>query len=102
MKRNVVKTAVAGEDPNWGRIVAAVGRSGEWADRDRLMIKIGDEVAAKDGELNPLYSEEKAAAHMKQPYISFIIDVGVGHGEATIWTCDFTAQYVAINADYRS
>ncbi len=98
----LVKTAAAGEDPNWGRIVAAVGKSGEWADRDRLMIEIGKEVAAKDGELNPGYVEANAAKHMKQQHIVLHVDVGVGRGEATIWTCDFTAQYIAINADYRS
>jgi len=98
----LVKTAAAGQDPNWGRIVAAVGKSGEWADRDRLMIKIGDEVAAKDGELNPDYVEANAATHMRQKEIKLHIDVGVGQGSATIWTCDLTAQYIAINADYRS
>lgn len=98
----LVKTAVAGEDPNWGRIVMAVGKSGEWADRDKLMIKIGDEIAAKDGELNPDYVEARAAEHMKGEYVILHADVGVGKSQATIWGCDLTNRYIEINADYRS
>ena len=98
----LVKTAVAGEDPNWGRIVAAVGKSGAWADRDRLRITIGDVLVAENGEVHPEYVEAEAALHMKGQEIRFSVDVGVGVGEATIWTCDLTNRYIEINADYRS
>jgi glutamate N-acetyltransferase/amino-acid N-acetyltransferase len=98
----LVKTAVAGEDPNWGRIVAAVGKSGAWADRDRLRIHIGDALVAEEGMVHPAYREADAAAHMKGREICFTVDVGVGDAEATVWTCDLTEQYIKINADYRS
>jgi glutamate N-acetyltransferase / amino-acid N-acetyltransferase len=98
----LVKTAIAGEDPNWGRIVAAVGKAGEAADRDRLAIWFGDLLVAKDGEVAPSYREKDGAAYMKRPEIAITVDVGVGKEAATIWTCDLTHDYIAINADYRS
>jgi glutamate N-acetyltransferase/amino-acid N-acetyltransferase len=98
----LVKTAIAGEDPNWGRIVAAVGKAGEAADRDRLAIWLGDILVAKDGAVAPNYREQQGAAYMKQPEIAITVDVGVGNEAATIWTCDLTHDYIAINADYRS
>ncbi len=98
----LVKTAIAGEDPNWGRIVAAVGKAGEAADRDRLAIWLGDILVAKDGAVAPSYREPQAAAYMKGPDIAITVDVGVGKEMATIWTCDLTHGYIAINADYRS
>ena len=98
----LVKTAIAGEDPNWGRIVAAVGKAGEAADRDRLAIWLGDILVAKDGAVASDYREPKAAAYMKGPEIAITVDVGVGKEAATIWTCDLTHDYIAINADYRS
>jgi glutamate N-acetyltransferase/amino-acid N-acetyltransferase len=98
----LVKTAIAGEDPNWGRIVMAVGKSGEAADRDKLSIWLGQQIVAKDGERASEYVEEAAAAYMKNPEIVIRVDVGVGTGKATIWTCDLTHDYISINADYRS
>lgn len=98
----LVKTAIAGEDPNWGRIVAAVGKAGEAADRDRLAIWLGDILVAKNGEAAPSYREKDGAAYMKRPEIVITVDVGAGRDSATIWTCDLTHDYVAINADYRS
>jgi glutamate N-acetyltransferase/amino-acid N-acetyltransferase len=92
----------AGEDPNWGRIVAAVGKAGEAADRDRLAIWFGDVLVAKDGEVAPGYREQDGAAYMRQAEIAIMVDVGVGKEAATIWTCDLTEDYIAINADYRS
>jgi glutamate N-acetyltransferase/amino-acid N-acetyltransferase len=98
----LVKTAIAGEDPNWGRIVAAVGKAGEAADRDSLAIWLGDILVAKDGEVAPGYREKDGANYMKQPEIAIAVDVGVGKGSGTVWTCDLTKDYIAINADYRS
>jgi glutamate N-acetyltransferase / amino-acid N-acetyltransferase len=98
----LVKTAIAGEDPNWGRIVAAVGKAGEAADRDRLAIWLGDILVANDGEVAPAYREKQGAAYMKKPEIAITVDVGVGKEAATIWTCDLTHDYIAINAGYRS
>jgi glutamate N-acetyltransferase / amino-acid N-acetyltransferase len=98
----LVKTAIAGEDPNWGRIVMAVGKAGEAADRDKLAIWLGDIEVAKEGEVAPTYREELGAAYMKRSEIVITVDVGVGSAAATVWTCDLTADYIAINADYRS
>ena len=98
----LVKTAIAGQDPNWGRIVAAIGKAGEAADRDRLAIWLGDILVAKDGEVAPTYREQQGAAYMQGPEIAITVDVGVGKEAATIWTCDLTKDYIAINADYRS
>ena len=98
----LVKTAVAGEDPNWGRIVMAVGKSGAAADRDRLTIRFGDVLVAENGWVAPSYKEEDGAALMKQPEITISVDIGLGAGKATVWTCDLTHGYISINADYRS
>ena len=98
----LVKTAIAGEDPNWGRVVMAVGKAGEAAERDRLAIWFGDIAVARDGEAVPDYRENDGAQYMKNSEIALRIDVGVGEGRATVWTCDLTAQYISINADYRS
>ena len=98
----LVKTAIAGEDPNWGRIVMAVGKAGEAADRDRLAIKFGAIDVAKDGAVAPDYREALGAAYMKEREIVISVDVAVGRGSATIWTCDLSHGYIAINADYRS
>jgi len=98
----LVKTAVAGEDPNWGRIVMAVGKAGEAADRDRLAIAFGDLPVAQAGERAPAYDEPALARYMKGREIAIRVDVGVGGGKAVVWTCDLTHEYIAINADYRS
>jgi hypothetical protein len=98
----LVKTAVAGEDANWGRVVMAVGKSGEPADRDRLAIWFGDNRLAFEGERDPDYSEERTSAYMKGDEIRIRADIGLGRGKATVWTCDLTKEYVAINGDYRS
>lgn len=98
----LVKTAVAGEDPNWGRIVAAIGKSGAKADRDRLTIRFGDILVARDGWRAPSYTEEAGAAYMTQPELVFAVDLGLGKAARTVWTCDLTHRYVEINADYRS
>ncbi len=98
----LVKTAIAGEDPNWGRIVMAVGKSGERADRDALSIAIGGIRVAEQGEVVPGYDETPVAAHMKGGEIDIDVDVGVGRAQATVWTCDLTHGYISINADYRS
>ena len=98
----LVKTAIAGEDPNWGRVVMAVGKSGAPADRDTLSIWFGDILVAKDGWVNPDYSEDAAAAYMKNPELEIHVDLGLGGGRAVVWTCDLTHGYIDINADYRS
>lgn len=98
----LVKTAIAGEDANWGRVVMAVGKAGEPADRDRLAIRFGDIRVAADGERDPTYNEDDVSAYMKADEIRMSVDVGVGTGTARVWTCDFTKAYIAINADYRS
>jgi len=98
----LVKTAIAGEDPNWGRLVMAIGKSGEKADRDALQIWIGDQKVAEKGAVCNSYLEEAAAAHMKTNAILLRVDVGVGSGCASVWTCDLTHGYIDINADYRS
>ena len=98
----LVKTAIAGEDANWGRVVMAVGKAGEPADRDRLAIHFGEHRVAFEGERDPDYSEEAVSAYMKNSDLTLRVDLGLGDGRATIWTCDLTAEYVAINADYRS
>jgi glutamate N-acetyltransferase/amino-acid N-acetyltransferase len=98
----LVKTAFAGEDPNWGRIVMAVGKSGAEADRDRLSIRFGDILVAEKGWVAPSYREADGAAYMKQADLVVGVDLGIGDGEATVWTCDLTHRYIEINADYRS
>jgi len=98
----LVKTAVAGQDPNWGRIVAAIGKSGAEADRDRLTIRFGDVLVAEKGWRNPAYKEEDGAAYMLKSEIVIHVDMGLGKAERSIWTCDLTSRYIEINADYRS
>ena len=98
----ILKTAIAGEDPNWGRVVMAVGKSGEAADRDKLSIWFGPHCVARNGERAADYVEATAAGYMKNAEIVIRIDVGIGGGAATVWTCDLTHDYVSINADYRS
>ncbi|MDA1133123.1 MAG: bifunctional glutamate N-acetyltransferase/amino-acid acetyltransferase ArgJ, partial [Proteobacteria bacterium] len=98
----LVKTAIAGEDPNWGRIVMAVGKSGEEADRDRLAIWFGPYHVAEQGGVRPGYVEAPVAAYMKGSEVEISVDVGVGGARATVWTCDFGHEYIRINADYRS
>ncbi|WP_413220308.1 bifunctional glutamate N-acetyltransferase/amino-acid acetyltransferase ArgJ [Tritonibacter mobilis] len=98
----LVKTAIAGEDPNWGRVVMAIGKSGAKADRDLLSISFGDVLVAEKGWVAPSYKEELGAAEMRKEEITLKVDLGLGDGTATIWTCDLTHQYITINADYRS
>ncbi|MDP3896594.1 MAG: bifunctional glutamate N-acetyltransferase/amino-acid acetyltransferase ArgJ [Mesorhizobium sp.] len=98
----LVKTAVAGEDANWGRVVMAVGKAGEPADRDLLSVWFGDIRVAHEGERDPAYSEASTSAYMKRDRIKVRADIGIGRGKATVWTCDLTKEYVAINGDYRS
>jgi len=98
----LVKTALAGEDPNWGRVVMAVGKSGARADRDRLSIRFGDILMAENGWVAQGYREEEAAGYMKNQELLIAIDLGLGEGESTVWTCDLTHRYIEINADYRS
>lgn len=98
----LVKTAIAGEDPNWGRVVMAIGKSGAPADRDLLSIWFGDILIADKGWVNPDYDEADAAEHMKEQNLRIRADMGLGDGQATVWTCDLTHGYIEINADYRS
>jgi glutamate N-acetyltransferase/amino-acid N-acetyltransferase len=98
----LVKTAIAGEDPNWGRIVMAIGKSGAEADRDRLSIRFGPHLVACNGQIAPSYTEEIGASYMKGEHLVIGVDLRLGMGHSTIWTCDFTDRYIAINADYRS
>jgi glutamate N-acetyltransferase/amino-acid N-acetyltransferase len=98
----LVKTAIAGGDANWGRIVMAVGKAGETADRDRLKIAIGGVTITENGQRRPDYDETPVARHISGREISVGIDVGVGKGRARVWTCDLTHGYIDINADYRS
>ena len=98
----LVKTAIAGEDANWGRVVMAVGKAGEPADRDRLAIRFGDHWVAKDGLPVDGYDEAPVAAHLKGQNIRVGADLGLSEGRATVWTCDLTHGYISINADYRS
>ena len=98
----LVKTAIAGEDANWGRVVMAVGKAGESADRDRFSIGFGGVWAARDGQPLADYDEAPVAAHLKSRDIEISVDIGLGNGRATVWTCDLTHGYISINADYRS
>ncbi|MWB76756.1 bifunctional glutamate N-acetyltransferase/amino-acid acetyltransferase ArgJ [Pseudooceanicola sp. 216_PA32_1] len=98
----LVKTAIAGEDPNWGRIVMAIGKSGAPADRDLISIWFGDVLVADKGWASADYKEADGAAHMKGQELSIKVDLGMGGGAATVWTCDLTHGYIDINADYRS
>ena len=98
----LVKTALAGEDPNWGRIVMALGKSGAAAERDLIKIWLGDILVAEQGWVAASYSEEQGAAYMKNAELVSAADLGMGSGAATVWTCDLTHDYISINADYRS
>ncbi|MFO1188414.1 MAG: bifunctional glutamate N-acetyltransferase/amino-acid acetyltransferase ArgJ [Alphaproteobacteria bacterium] len=98
----LVKTAIAGEDANWGRIVMAVGKSGEKVDRDRLAISIGGVQITENGGVKPGYDETPVARHIKGREIEIGVDIGIGRGRATVWTCDLTHGYIDINASYRS
>lgn len=98
----LVKTAIAGEDANWGRVVMAVGKAGEPADRDRLSIAFGDIVVALNGERAPDYDEAATSAYMKNQELEIRVDLGLGAGSATVYTCDLTHGYIDINGSYRS
>ncbi len=98
----LVKTAIAGEDANWGRIIMAIGKSGQKADRDKIQIFIGNELVTKNGKVYENYSELRATEHLKKSNICLSIDVGIGNSNATVYTCDLTHKYIEINADYRS
>ena len=98
----LVKTAAAGEDPNWGRVVMAVGKSGEPADRDKISIHFGDILVAENGWVSPSYTEDTGVAYMKNQELKISTDLGIGTGTAQVWTCDLTHGYITINADYRS
>jgi glutamate N-acetyltransferase / amino-acid N-acetyltransferase len=98
----ILKAAIFGEDPNWGRVVMAIGKSGEAADRDKLSIRFGPHEVARNGQRTPEYDEQVVADYMKGREIFIGADVGVGTSQATVWTCDLTHDYIAINADYRS
>ncbi|MEL7214584.1 MAG: bifunctional glutamate N-acetyltransferase/amino-acid acetyltransferase ArgJ [Pseudomonadota bacterium] len=98
----LVKTAIAGSDPNWGRIVMAIGKAGEPADRDKITIHFGDVLVAEKGWVSPSYSEDLGAAIFATDEISVRVGLGIGTGSATVWTCDLTHGYISINADYRS
>jgi len=98
----LVKTAIAGEDANWGRVVMAVGKAGEPADRDRLAIRFGDLLVARDGERAPGYDEAATSAYMKGEDLELTVSLGLGEGRATVYTCDLTHGYITINGDYRS
>ncbi|WP_158745834.1 bifunctional glutamate N-acetyltransferase/amino-acid acetyltransferase ArgJ [Acidisphaera sp. L21] len=98
----LVKTAIAGEDANWGRIVMAVGKAGEPADRDKLSIAVGGTWMAKNGTVAPDYDESPVVAHMKGREIEITVDIGLGNGSSRVWTCDLTHAYIDINGSYRS
>lgn len=98
----LVKTAIAGEDANWGRVVMAVGKAGEPADRDKLSIRFGSTQVARNGLPVDGYDEAPVASHLKKQEIEIGVDLGLGEGRATVWTCDLTHGYISINADYRS
>lgn len=98
----LVKTAIAGGDANWGRVVMAVGKAGEAADRDRLDISFGATLVAQDGAVVPGYDEAPVATHLAGDEVSIHVDLKLGDGSARVWTCDLTHGYISINADYRS
>ena len=98
----LVKTAIAGEDANWGRVVMAIGKAGEPAERDRLSIRFGATQVARDGLAVEGYDEAPVATHLKGREVEIGVDLGIGDGRATVWTCDLTHGYISINADYRS
>jgi glutamate N-acetyltransferase/amino-acid N-acetyltransferase len=98
----LVKTAIAGEDANWGRVVMAVGKAGEAADRDKLKISFGAHVVAEKGERAPGYNEQIATKAVSGQEVAISVDVGIGKGRARVWTCDLTEGYIRINGSYRS
>ena len=98
----LVKTAIAGEDANWGRIVMAVGKTAERVNLDNLKINIGNRLITENGQVISGYDEEWVAKHLQGKEISIAVDVGLGGGVCTVWTCDLTHGYIRINADYRS
>ena len=98
----LVKTALAGEDANWGRVVMAVGKAGEAAERDLLSIRFGTTEVAARGAVVPGYDEAPVAAHLAGDEVEIAVDIGLGSGRARVWTCDLTHGYISINADYRS
>ena len=98
----LVKTAISGEDPNWGRIIMAIGKSGAKVDRDLLRVSFGNLLVAENGWVSLSYSEEKAAKYMQNDEILIQVDLGLGSFKSVFWTCDFTQEYISINADYRS
>jgi len=98
----LVKTAIAGGDANWGRVVMAVGKAGEPADRDRLSIAFGDFVVAERCQRAASYDEAAASAYMKRQELEIRVNIGLGQGQATVYTCDLTHGYITINGDYRS
>ena len=98
----LVKTAIAGEDANWGRIVMAVGKAGEPANRDTLSVGVGGTWMAREGGVVPGYDEGPVVAHMKGQEIVIDVDLGMGSGRSTVWTCDLTHGYIDINGSYRS
>ena len=98
----LVKTAVAGEDPNWGRIIMAIGKSGEKIDQEKIKIYFGQYLITKNGKVYSEYDEEKTKNYMKKTELLVKVDLGIGKGSSTIWGCDLTKEYIDINADYRS
>jgi glutamate N-acetyltransferase/amino-acid N-acetyltransferase len=98
----LVKTAIAGGDANWGRVVMAVGKAGERAERDLLAIRFGTTLVAEHGAVVPGYDEAPVAAHLEGDEVEIAVDLGLGSGRARVWTCDLTHGYISINADYRS
>ena len=98
----LVKTAAAGEDPNWGRVVMAIGKSGEPADRDKISIKFGNILVAEKGWVSPSYTEDAGSTYMKNQNLKISVGLGMGNGTSQVWTCDLTHGYIKINADYRS
>ncbi|MDE9450191.1 bifunctional glutamate N-acetyltransferase/amino-acid acetyltransferase ArgJ [Aliiroseovarius sp. Z3] len=98
----LVKTAIAGEDPNWGRVVMAIGKSGAYAERDKLAIRFGDVLVAENGWVSPQYREEDGANYMTRDELVIAVDLNIGDGTSSVWTCDLTHGYIQINADYRS
>ena len=98
----LVKTAIAGGDANWGRVVMAVGKAGERAERDLLSIRFGTTEVAAKGAVVPGYDEAPVAAHLAGDEVAIAVDLGLGAGRARVWTCDLTHGYISINADYRS
>ena len=98
----LLKIAISGEDANWGRVVMAVGKAGEAANRDNIKISFGPNLLAEKGMRSPSYDEEIVSTYMKNSEIDISVDVGVGFGKATVWTCDLTHDYIKINSDYRT